>query len=378
MARNDVVVRRAARGASAARTARRAARGSWSRRVEREQIRQVQRPAMAVHVRASRARSAGAEKRLHARRARPPPSPAARPRRGRGGAAPSGWSASRSSDSSSSIVEVPVAGDAEGAAARPRGSRGTDRRRAWRSRSSSSTKAARWARSAAPRPGGAAPRHLHHGEDGRRRRRAAGAPCASRTARLRLGCAGAGTGGPGRPPAASAPGRPSCVKCSRRSAFCSAVSCAGREDVRCPPARQPRQRSPRCQLRYCSPTSACDALADGGQLLARQHAVGARRRPRRWPRSCFRPATRTMKNSSRFDADDATELEPLAQRHAGSRASSSTRSLNSSQDSSRLRNSPSDDRSSCPCVPRFRLPARRRGRRGALRTGRHVSNASYR
>ena len=54
--------------------------------------------------------------------------------------------------------------------------------------------------------------------------------------------------------------------------------------------------------------------------------------------SCLSPATRTMKNSSRFEATMDWNLSRSPRGSAGSTASSSTRSLNSSQESSRFRN----------------------------------------
>ena len=54
---------------------------------------------------------------------------------------------------------------------------------------------------------------------------------------------------------------------------------------------------------------------------------------------CFRPATRTMKNSSRLEATMATNFSRSTSGTLGSRASSSTRSLNPSHESSRLMNS---------------------------------------
>ena len=51
---------------------------------------------------------------------------------------------------------------------------------------------------------------------------------------------------------------------------------------------------------------------------------------------CFRPATRIMKNSSRFDATIDRNFSRSRSGTEGSRASSRTRLLNSSQDSSRL------------------------------------------
>ena len=50
----------------------------------------------------------------------------------------------------------------------------------------------------------------------------------------------------------------------------------------------------------------------------------------------FRAATRTMKNSSRFEAAMAANLTRSSRGTDGSAASASTRSLNASQDSSRL------------------------------------------
>ena len=64
---------------------------------------------------------------------------------------------------------------------------------------------------------------------------------------------------------------------------------------------------------------------------------GASRHPR--PPAC-RPATRTMKNSSRLEAAIATNLTRSRSGVAGFLASSSTRSLNASHDSSRLKKSP--------------------------------------
>src|SRR5215471_670138 len=54
---------------------------------------------------------------------------------------------------------------------------------------------------------------------------------------------------------------------------------------------------------------------------------------------CLRPATRTMKNSSRFEATMEQNFSRSPSGTVGSRASSSTRSLKPSQDTSRLMNS---------------------------------------
>ena len=55
---------------------------------------------------------------------------------------------------------------------------------------------------------------------------------------------------------------------------------------------------------------------------------------------CCRPATRTMKNSSRFEAQIAANFTRSSSGMSGSAASSSTRSLNASHDSSRLMKRP--------------------------------------
>ncbi len=55
------------------------------------------------------------------------------------------------------------------------------------------------------------------------------------------------------------------------------------------------------------------------------------------PRCCLRPPMRFMKNSSRFDATIATNLSRSSSGTRSSSASLSTRRLNASQVSSRLR-----------------------------------------
>src|SRR5438874_9531787 len=55
---------------------------------------------------------------------------------------------------------------------------------------------------------------------------------------------------------------------------------------------------------------------------------------------CCSPPTRTMKNSSRLDSKMARNFTRSRSGTLGSWASSSTRRLNSSQDSSRLTNAP--------------------------------------
>ena len=81
------------------------------------------------------------------------------------------------------------------------------------------------------------------------------------------------------------------------------------------------------------------ARADGGELLGRRSARRAGVSTTLPDSCCLRPATRTMKNSSRFDATMATNFRRSTSGTVGSRASSSTRSLNPSHDSSRLMNS---------------------------------------
>ena len=93
-----------------------------------------------------------------------------------------------------------------------------------------------------------------------------------------------------------------------------------------------------------------DALADGGELLLGGPAVG--RAGDASDSSCWRrPATRTWKNSSRLPAKMARNLTRSRSGLRSSRASWSTRALNSSQLSSRLR-----------IGPRWSRAARRRPR----------------
>ena len=81
------------------------------------------------------------------------------------------------------------------------------------------------------------------------------------------------------------------------------------------------------------------ALADERQLLRGRQARQVRRRVSPSSTSRIRPATRTMKNSSRFEATMAANLTRSSSGTPASAASSSTRSLNASHDSSRLMNS---------------------------------------
>ena len=60
---------------------------------------------------------------------------------------------------------------------------------------------------------------------------------------------------------------------------------------------------------------------------------------------CFNPASRTMKNSSRFDEKMAMNLSRSSSGTVSLSASESTRALNSSQDSSRLMYSDEERRS---------------------------------
>ena len=89
--------------------------------------------------------------------------------------------------------------------------------------------------------------------------------------------------------------------------------------------------------RYSAATNACARSRDGRELPA---GVRPPRSGEVSPSStaCCRPATRTMKNSSRFDAAIAANLTRSSSGMVGSAASSSTRSLNASHDSSRLMN----------------------------------------
>ena len=66
-------------------------------------------------------------------------------------------------------------------------------------------------------------------------------------------------------------------------------------------------RQPRAQLE--------DPLPDRGDLLRGDSPSGPRASIPASTWSCS-PATRTMKNSSRFDVVDGAELDPLEQRHA--------------------------------------------------------------
>ena len=92
------------------------------------------------------------------------------------------------------------------------------------------------------------------------------------------------------------------------------------------------------QVRYSSATIACARVLIGGSCSAAVSPSGGVSAT--LPDSCcLRPATRTMKNSSRFDATMATNFSRSARGTLGSRASSSTRSLNPSHESSRLMNS---------------------------------------
>jgi len=77
------------------------------------------------------------------------------------------------------------------------------------------------------------------------------------------------------------------------------------------------------------------ARADGRQLLGRGHAVGGRLGDVAG-QLLLEPATRIMKNSSRFEATIDRNFRRSSRGTEGSRASSRTRLLNSSQDSSRL------------------------------------------
>ena len=92
-----------------------------------------------------------------------------------------------------------------------------------------------------------------------------------------------------------------------------------------------RSRKQRC----CSSTSSWTRAATAAMVSAGVRPSGpAWRRPARMRR--FSHATRTMKNSSRFELKMARNFTRSSRGTLGSWASSSTRRLNSSQDSSRL------------------------------------------
>ena len=88
-------------------------------------------------------------------------------------------------------------------------------------------------------------------------------------------------------------------------------------------------------MRYCSVTMAC-ARAETAASCSDGSIPSAGVLVTPWSIWTFSPATRTMKNSSRFEATIPRNFSRSAIGSDGSAASSSTRWLNSSQDSSRL------------------------------------------
>ena len=143
-------------------------------------------------------------------------------------------------------------------------------------------------------------------------------------------------------------------KRSRRRQSQAVSAPAGRHRVKNTPseARCASLKSAKVSSRIPWAARAGSNFFDGQpvQRLPQRHAPA-----RRWPRAagrasgrrgrarcrpsataCLRPATRTMKNSSRFDAAIAANLTRSSSGTVASAASSSTRSLKASHDSSRL------------------------------------------
>ena len=95
-----------------------------------------------------------------------------------------------------------------------------------------------------------------------------------------------------------------------------------------PASAQRRARSPSRQTRYCSATMAWARALMAASCSAAVSPSGGVSATCPRAAAC-RPATRTMKNSSRLEATMARNLSRSKSGTVGSRASSSTRSLNS-------------------------------------------------
>ena len=147
------------------------------------------------------------------------------------------------------------------------------------------------------------------------------------------GSKGTGTGGPGRPPAASAPGTRRAGS-TRAPLAWSRRSGSSSRGCGCPCSASAGSRSCVEQLvdrLHLPPHDLADRVScsrglSPSALVSTTAASSC---------SC-RPDTRIMKNSSRFEPKMARNFTRSSSGHRGFKASSSTRSLNASHDSSRL------------------------------------------
>ena len=153
-------------------------------------------------------------------------------------------------------------------------------------------------------------------------------------ARLRLRLRRTGKGWPWSTASGVSTGHTSRLKCACKNPFCSGLSWAG-DRMTTPAFADSSGAICSRKLRYKAATMSWTRapIATSCSLGNIPSAPLSATPP---ASNCFKPATRTMKNSSRLDATMPWNLQRSARGTAGSHASSKTRPLNSNQDSSRL------------------------------------------